>query len=176
MTLLASLGCPWLTPWRWAWGCPSTLADVLFTLTLPLWLAYSLGWSFTWPPTWPRLSPKLISVCCCSPDPGRPLAPPTPLPGCSPSTATVFLLVHVSLVHKRAARTMVPGLLFIFALCLEPYYLLLAPWVAWQEGVMALDVLHTFSLDPLISCFSVPSFPQASWMLSCHRELGERGD
>lgn len=80
---------------------------------------------------------------------------------------------------------MVLGLLFIFALCLAPYYLLLAPWVARQEGVMALDVLHTFSLellslsiclDLLIYCFSVPSFPQDSWMLSCHREWGARGD
>lgn len=76
------------------------------------------------------------------------------------------------------------GLLFIFALCLVPYYLLLAPWVVWQAGVMGLDVLHTFSLellslnsclDLLIYCFSVPNFPQDSWVLSCHREWGEKG-
>nr|KAF6381077.1 hypothetical protein mPipKuh1_000150 [Pipistrellus kuhlii] len=60
-------------------------------------------------------------------------------------------------------------------------YLLLAPWVAQQEGIMALDVPHTFSLellslsswlDLLIYCFSVPSSPQDSWMLSCHRVGG----
>lgn len=74
------------------------------------------------------------------------------------------------------------GLLFIFALCLAPSYLLLAPWVAQQEGIMVLDVPHTFSLEmlsfssclDLLICFSVPSSPQDSWMLSCHR-VGGRG-
>uniref|UniRef100_G3SPC6 G-protein coupled receptors family 1 profile domain-containing protein n=1 Tax=Loxodonta africana TaxID=9785 RepID=G3SPC6_LOXAF len=80
--------------------------------------------------------------------------------------------------HRRAARTMVLGLLLVFVLCLAPYHLLLAPWVAGQEGAAGgdgggchatstLDVLHTLSLallslnsclDPLIYCFSVRRF------------------
>ncbi|XP_065734421.1 platelet-activating factor receptor-like [Phocoena phocoena] len=89
--------------------------------------------------------------------------------------------------NRRAARTMVLGHLLVFALCLAPYHLLLAPWVAGQEGTVGrddrgcqatstLDVLHTLSLallslnsclDPLIYCFSVRSFCQDCWALSC---------
>lgn len=94
--------------------------------------------------------------------------------------------------HRRAARTMVLGLLLVFALCLAPYHLLLAPWVAGQEGAAdgdgggcraasTLDVLHTLSLallslnsclDPLIYCFSVRSFRQDCWALGCRPGAG----
>lgn len=97
--------------------------------------------------------------------------------------------------HRRAARTMVLGLLLVFAVCLAPYHLLLAPWVAGQEGVAGrgdngcraastLDVLHTLSLallslnsclDPLIYCFSVRRFRQDCWALSCRPEAGAPG-
>ncbi|XP_007948655.1 platelet-activating factor receptor-like [Orycteropus afer afer] len=92
--------------------------------------------------------------------------------------------------HRRAARTMVLGLLLVFVVCLAPYHLLLAPWVARQEGgagggchaASTLDVLHTLSLallslnsclDPLIYCFSVRRFRQDCWALS--RRAGWRG-
>ncbi|XP_006867668.1 PREDICTED: platelet-activating factor receptor-like [Chrysochloris asiatica] len=97
--------------------------------------------------------------------------------------------------HRRAARTMVLGLLLVFALCLAPYHLLLAPWIAGQESAVGddgggcraastLDVLHTLSLallslnsclDPLIYCFSVRRFRQDCWALSCRPGLGHCG-
>ncbi|TKC38077.1 hypothetical protein EI555_010956 [Monodon monoceros] len=97
--------------------------------------------------------------------------------------------------NRRAARTMVLGHLLVFALCLAPYHLLLAPWVAGQEGTVGrddrgcqatstLDVLHTLSLallslnsclDPLIYCFSVRSFCQDCWALSCLPGVGRSG-
>ncbi|XP_076986577.1 platelet-activating factor receptor-like [Tamandua tetradactyla] len=97
--------------------------------------------------------------------------------------------------HRRAARTMVLGLLLVFALCLAPYHLLLAPWVARQESIAGddhggcraastLDVLHTLSLallslnsclDPLIYCFSVRRFRQDCWALSFRPGPGESG-
>ncbi|XP_048078010.2 platelet-activating factor receptor-like [Ursus arctos] len=98
--------------------------------------------------------------------------------------------------HRRAARTMVLGLLLVFALCLAPYHLLLAPWVAGREGATGgdgggcraastLDVLHTLSLallslnsclDPLIYCFSVRRFRQDCWALGCRPGLGAPGE
>ncbi|XP_037355722.1 platelet-activating factor receptor-like [Talpa occidentalis] len=95
--------------------------------------------------------------------------------------------------HRRAARTMVLGLLLVFALCLAPYHLLLAPWVAGQQSATGgdgggcragstLDILHTLSLallslnsclDPLIYCFSVRRFRQDCWALSCRPGIGE---
>nr|XP_035921213.1 platelet-activating factor receptor-like [Halichoerus grypus] len=97
--------------------------------------------------------------------------------------------------HRRAARTMVLGLLLVFALCLAPYHLLLAPWLAGREGATGgdggecraastLDVLHTLSLallslnsclDPLIYCFSVRRFRQDCWALGCRSGLGAPG-
>lgn len=97
--------------------------------------------------------------------------------------------------HRRAARTMVLGLLLVFALCLAPYHLLLAPWVTGQEvaasregggcrATSTLDVLHTLSLallslnsclDPLIYCFSVRRFRQDCWALSCRLGVGASG-
>lgn len=97
--------------------------------------------------------------------------------------------------NRRAARTMVLGHLLVFALCLAPYHLLLAPWVAGQEDTVGrddrgcqatstLDVLHTLSLaqlslnsclDPLIYCFSVRSFCQDCWALSCLPGVGRSG-
>lgn len=90
--------------------------------------------------------------------------------------------------HRRMARTMVLGLLLVFAVCLAPYHLILAPWVARQEGddvdngdgecsvPSTLDVLHTLSLallslnsclDPLVYCFSLRRFRQDCRGLSC---------
>ncbi|XP_044526911.1 platelet-activating factor receptor-like [Gracilinanus agilis] len=90
--------------------------------------------------------------------------------------------------HRRMARTMVLGLLLVFAVCLAPYHLILAPWVAGQEGndgdngesecqvPSTLDVLHTLSLallslnsclDPLVYCFSLRRFRQDCRGLSC---------
>ncbi|XP_045755078.1 platelet-activating factor receptor-like [Mirounga angustirostris] len=87
--------------------------------------------------------------------------------------------------HPRAARTMVLGLLLEFALCLAPYHLLLAPWLAGREGAAStLDVLHTLSLallsldsclDPLIYCFSVRRFRRDCWALGCRSGLGAPG-
>uniref|UniRef100_A0A4W2D9S7 G-protein coupled receptors family 1 profile domain-containing protein n=2 Tax=Bos TaxID=9903 RepID=A0A4W2D9S7_BOBOX len=97
--------------------------------------------------------------------------------------------------HRRAARTMVLGLLLVFALCLAPYHLLLAPWVTGQEvaasregggcrATSTLDVLHTLSLallslnsclDPLIYCFSVRRFRRDCWALSCRLGVGAPG-
>ena len=87
------------------------------------------------------------------------------------------------------------GLLLVFALCLAPYHLLLAPWVTGQEvaasregggcrATSTLDVLHTLSLallslnsclDPLIYCFSVRRFRQDCWALSCRLGVGASG-
>lgn len=87
------------------------------------------------------------------------------------------------------------GLLLVFALCLAPYHLLLAPWVAGQEGVTGvdrsgcyatstLDVLHTLSLallslnsclDPLVYCFFVRRFRQDYWALSSRTWVGGSG-
>ncbi|XP_043847690.1 platelet-activating factor receptor-like [Dromiciops gliroides] len=90
--------------------------------------------------------------------------------------------------HRRMARTMVLGLLLVFAVCLAPYHLILAPWVARQDGdegnngdsecpvPSTLDVLHTLSLallslnsclDPLVYCFSLRRFRQDCRGLSC---------
>ncbi|XP_055257340.1 C-X-C chemokine receptor type 3-like [Moschus berezovskii] len=97
--------------------------------------------------------------------------------------------------HRRAARTRVLGLLLVFALCLAPYHLLLAPWVTGQEvaasrgggrcrATSTLDVLHSLSLallslnsclDPLIYCFSVRRFRQDCWALSCRLGVGASG-
>ncbi|XP_044092690.1 P2Y purinoceptor 6-like [Neovison vison] len=97
--------------------------------------------------------------------------------------------------HRRAARTTVLGLLLVSALCLAPYHLLLAPWVAGREGAASsdgfgcraastLDVLHALSrallslnscLDPLIYCFSVCRFRQDGCALGSRPRLGARG-
>ncbi|KAK2491772.1 hypothetical protein MC885_011304 [Smutsia gigantea] len=119
------------------------LADVLFTRTLLLWLTYYLG-SAHWPfPDACRAAGAAYYVSTYA---------------TVAFFAAAFLLVlaaYVSLAralgvpsgpggpHRRAARTMVLGLLLVFALCLAPYHLLLAPWVAGQEG--ATPPLHPTS-------------------------------
>lgn len=54
--------------------------------------------------------------------------------------------------HRRVARTMVLGLLLVFALCLAPYHLLLAPWVAGQEGITGFDRSRCYATSTVDVC------------------------
>ncbi|XP_065600865.1 platelet-activating factor receptor-like [Cyrtonyx montezumae] len=75
--------------------------------------------------------------------------------------------------HRQQARAMVLGMLLVFAVCMAPYHLTLAPWVgSWPPTPpcgppAALDVLHVLSvallslnscLDPLVYCFCIRRF------------------
>ncbi|XP_062450354.1 platelet-activating factor receptor-like [Rhea pennata] len=74
--------------------------------------------------------------------------------------------------HRRQARAMVLGMLLVFAVCVAPYHLTLAPWVGGRAAggcgpPAALDVLHTLSvallslnscIDPLVYCFAIKRF------------------
>ncbi|KAM9116563.1 G-protein coupled receptor 183-like [Pangshura tecta] len=80
--------------------------------------------------------------------------------------------------HRRLARAMVLGMLLVFVVCVAPYHLTLAPWVAGRtqspgcSPPSTLDVLHTLSvallslnscIDPLIYCFSIKRFRADLW-------------
>ncbi|XP_021231186.1 platelet-activating factor receptor-like [Numida meleagris] len=75
--------------------------------------------------------------------------------------------------HRQQARAMVLGMLLVFAVCVAPYHLTLAPWVGSRPPTppcgppAALDVLHALSvallslnscLDPLVYCFCIQRF------------------
>ncbi|XP_015738753.2 LOW QUALITY PROTEIN: platelet-activating factor receptor-like [Coturnix japonica] len=75
--------------------------------------------------------------------------------------------------HRQQARAMVLGMLLVFAVCVAPYHLMLAPWVGSRPPTppcgppAALDVLHVLSvallslnscLDPLVYCFCIRRF------------------
>ncbi|OXB77829.1 UNVERIFIED_CONTAM: hypothetical protein H355_000584 [Colinus virginianus] len=75
--------------------------------------------------------------------------------------------------HRQQARAVVLGMLLVFAVCVAPYHLMLAPWVGSRTPTppcsppAALDVLHTLSvallslnscLDPLVYCFCIRRF------------------
>lgn len=79
-------------------------------------------------------------------------------------------------------RNMVLGMLLIFAL----YHLLVAPWVARQEGIRVVVLCHLHAQrsvypqpgaaepqDPLIYCVSMHCFLQDCWVLSCCPRAGE---
>lgn len=72
--------------------------------------------------------------------------------------------------HRQQARAMALGMLLVFAVCVAPYHLMLAPWVGSRPPTppcgppAALDVLHVLSvallslnscLDPLVYCFCI---------------------
>uniref|UniRef100_A0A452I7P2 G-protein coupled receptors family 1 profile domain-containing protein n=1 Tax=Gopherus agassizii TaxID=38772 RepID=A0A452I7P2_9SAUR len=80
--------------------------------------------------------------------------------------------------HRRLARAMVLGMLLVFVVCVAPYHLTLAPWVASRRQSpgcsppSTLDVLHTLSvallslnscIDPLIYCFAIKRFRADLW-------------
>ncbi|XP_068773336.1 platelet-activating factor receptor-like [Struthio camelus] len=75
--------------------------------------------------------------------------------------------------HRQQARAMALGMLLVFAVCVAPYHLTLAPWVGSRPPApgcgppAALDVLHTLSvallslnscIDPLVYCFAIRRF------------------
>uniref|UniRef100_A0A8C9F3T8 G-protein coupled receptors family 1 profile domain-containing protein n=1 Tax=Pavo cristatus TaxID=9049 RepID=A0A8C9F3T8_PAVCR len=75
--------------------------------------------------------------------------------------------------HRQQARAMVLGMLLVFAVCVAPYHLMLAPWVGSRPPTppcgppATLDVLHVLSvallslnscLDPLVYCFCIRRF------------------
>uniref|UniRef100_A0A8C8RAT9 G-protein coupled receptors family 1 profile domain-containing protein n=1 Tax=Pelusios castaneus TaxID=367368 RepID=A0A8C8RAT9_9SAUR len=75
--------------------------------------------------------------------------------------------------HRRLARAMVLGMVLVFVVCVAPYHLTLAPWVAGRPRApscgppSSLDILHSLSvallslnscIDPLIYCFSIKRF------------------
>lgn len=75
--------------------------------------------------------------------------------------------------HRQQARAMALGMLLVFAVCVAPYHLMLAPWVGSRPPTppcgppAALDVLHVLSvallslnscLDPLVYCFCIRRF------------------
>ncbi|XP_074832649.1 platelet-activating factor receptor-like isoform X2 [Carettochelys insculpta] len=80
--------------------------------------------------------------------------------------------------HRRLARAMVLGVLLVFVVCVAPYHLTLAPWVASRtpspgcSPPSSLDILHSLSIallslnsciDPLIYCFAIRRFRADLW-------------
>ncbi|NWR36748.1 PTAFR factor, partial [Tachuris rubrigastra] len=131
-----------------------TLADILFNLTLPLWIHYYLSGG-----DW------LLSEAACR------------LAGAAYYLATYSAVTFMALISFNRfcaqARAMVLGMLLVFAVCVAPYHLTLAPWVGSRPPAPpcgppdTLDVLHALSvallslnscLDPLVYCFSIRRF------------------